>query len=167
MREYVGLGLILKRETVGEADGLVTVFTEKYGKLTARAQSLGKITSKLSAHLEPGIISWLRIVEQRGMRLTDALKSGQTALKHSDLFHLSLLLPDSQPESEIWELVTGGNFGWNKTLEKMGWDSSLARCVSCGKSNPKIFHLPGQEYYCDECGESFRLAKDDVIFIHP
>jgi len=52
---YKTEGIILKRRPHRERDKLVTIFTRDYGKLTARAISARKITSKLAGHLEPFI----------------------------------------------------------------------------------------------------------------
>lgn len=55
--------LIIKRQNVLEADRLLTVITEDYGKLKVVAKSSRKINSKLAGHLEPFTLSALNIVE--------------------------------------------------------------------------------------------------------
>ncbi|MBI2031204.1 MAG: DNA repair protein RecO [Candidatus Levybacteria bacterium] len=52
MRSYKTEGIILKRKNIGEADRILTVFTERFGKIQIKAPGVRKITSKRSAHIE-------------------------------------------------------------------------------------------------------------------
>ncbi|OHA09092.1 MAG: DNA repair protein RecO [Candidatus Sungbacteria bacterium RIFCSPLOWO2_01_FULL_59_16] len=65
--------IILKKEEWGEADWMVTAFTEDFGKMRFRAQGARKSGAKLRGHLEPGTIAELSFVAGRnGCRLTGA-----------------------------------------------------------------------------------------------
>lgn len=52
-RFLVDEAVVLKRINYGEADRLVTILTQNYGRLTVLAKGVRKLNSKKSAHLEP------------------------------------------------------------------------------------------------------------------
>lgn len=119
MREYVSDSIVLGREPAGEGDSRVHCFSEKFGKITGRAVSARKITSKLSAHLEPGVLTRIRFVEKKGMRIADALKFGKSQVALYDLHQLSGLLAEGEPEPELWRLLQDG-FSWRRALAILG-----------------------------------------------
>jgi len=45
-------GIVIRRQNIGEADRLLTVFTKELGKITIKAKGVRKITSKRSSHIE-------------------------------------------------------------------------------------------------------------------
>src|SRR3989344_3413173 len=98
MREYVAIAVVLDREPIGEYDSRVHFMTEQHGKMIGRATSARKITSKLSAHLEPGTLTRLRLVEQKGLRIVDSLKVAGGIAPMPDLHLLARMLPEGEPE---------------------------------------------------------------------
>lgn len=46
-------GVVIKRMNYGEADRILTVFTERLGKIKALARGVRKITSRMAGNLEP------------------------------------------------------------------------------------------------------------------
>lgn len=66
-------GIILKKTDTGEADLLLTIYTEDFGKIRALAQGAKKEGAKLRGHLEPLSVSKISFVLGRnGERLTHA-----------------------------------------------------------------------------------------------
>ncbi len=53
MRLHKATGIILKRKNLGEADRILTVFTQNEGKIYLKAKGVRKITSKRASHIEP------------------------------------------------------------------------------------------------------------------
>ena len=51
-RVYKAEGIILKRKNIGEADRIITIFTNEYGKLRVIAKGVRKISSRRGPHLE-------------------------------------------------------------------------------------------------------------------
>ncbi|OPZ22708.1 MAG: DNA repair protein RecO [bacterium ADurb.BinA186] len=49
-------GIVIKRMDFGEADRILTILTERFGKIKAIAKGVRKSTSKLGGHLEPFMI---------------------------------------------------------------------------------------------------------------
>lgn len=52
MRAHKTEGIVIKRLSLAEADRLITIFSEKYGKITVIAKGVRKITSRRSPHIE-------------------------------------------------------------------------------------------------------------------
>lgn len=52
-RTFSTEAVVLKRKNLGEADRLVTLFTKRFGKLTALAKGVRRITSRRAGSLEP------------------------------------------------------------------------------------------------------------------
>jgi recombinational DNA repair protein (RecF pathway) len=162
MREYVTLAVVLDKEPVGEKDSRVQVFTERYGKLIGRATSARKITSKLAAHLEPGTITKLRLVEQKGLRITDSLMIRRSAALAPDLHLLSKMLPEGEPEPELWELFLNDSFTWRSALRVLGWDPLGSACAVCG-SKTEAFSSRFHEFFCGE--HALKLSAHEVVYI--
>jgi DNA repair protein RecO (recombination protein O) len=163
MQEYVTDAVVLKKDPLGDQDGRYTLFTKRFGKIRGKAKSSRKITSKLAPHLEPGIVAKIRFIETKGTQLIDALKSGSVPLGLNSLHFLSQLLPEAEPEPELWELLMSENFGWAEALAILGWDPENAECATCGKKQPRYFYIAHQEFYC--ATHASKARKDAVISI--
>lgn len=162
MTEYISEAVVLSRDDWREADSRVHMLTEKYGKITAHARSARKITSKLSAHLEPGMLSLVRVVESKGFQVVDALKKSRAAAALSDLEKISRLLAPQQAEPELWRLI-GENFVWTRALSFLGWDPEHAPCLSCAAA-AQGFYVPRQEFYCLSCLAPFYDPSHAIIY---
>jgi recombinational DNA repair protein (RecF pathway) len=163
MQEYVTNALVLRKDSLGDLDGRYTLFTERFGKISAKAKSSRKITSKLAPHLEPGMVSKVRVLETKGTQLIDALKSDRLPASMNSLYVLSQLLPDGEPEPELWAMIAENNLIWKKILSVLGWDPEGAMCAVCGIRPGEYFYTPRQEFYCSICASKAR--RDAVIFI--
>jgi len=73
MQEYETKAVILSKETIGEADAQVALYTELLGKIELTAKGLKKITGKLSHHLEPLNLINATVVAVNHKHLTSAL----------------------------------------------------------------------------------------------
>lgn len=149
MQEYGGEALVLRKEPQSECDSRVSLYMKRYGKLVAKAKSARKITSKLSAHLEPGNISEIRLVEKNDLHVVDALKKNKLDINPRDLYLIDRILSEADPDPEFWRLLSSGRFNWNRALSILGWDPKEASC-SCGLS-PRAFDISKQEFFCKNC----------------
>lgn len=52
-RRYTSYGLVLKRKDYKEADRIITIFSQDYGKVTVLAKGVRKLKSRKRGHLEP------------------------------------------------------------------------------------------------------------------
>ncbi len=162
MNEYVSEAIVLAKDPLGELDERVSVFTKHSGKFTAKVKSSRRITSKLSPHLEPGNRIRVRLVEKSSLQVVDALKSARLSPPPQFFYLLSRVLPEGEPEKELWRLLSGGNYGWKAILAVLGWDPEAASCERCGKTAPVSFHILSQNFFCRNCDPDI---KGERIYI--
>ena len=157
MRDIITDALVLDKEETGDFDARLMLFTEKMGRVAARARSIRKITSKLAGHLEPFSFGKIRLVEGKGtengwsrLQVVDALKT--TSFPHTrDIVPLILETTlEGHPDPRLWQAVQSGG-GVREILDALGFDPEFAHCARCGKENPNAFFLPESAYYCREC----------------
>lgn len=68
-KTYRATAIILKRQNLGEADRLITVFSQEHGKLKLMAKGIRKLTSRKKGHLEIFTLSRLMIVATKSIDL--------------------------------------------------------------------------------------------------
>ncbi len=164
MQEYLSEAVVLGVYPNGDMDSRISLFTKKFGKLTAKAKSARKITSKLAGHLQPGNVVQARLVEKGGLQAVDALKSSRLDAPLSNLFFLDRLLAETEPDLELWQAVTDGKWDWRRILRILGWDAAEASCGICGKK-PECFYPEQQEFFCRSCAGISKTDPDEVIFL--
>ena len=170
MQEYVSRAIVLDKATRHDADARYALFTERYGKVIVKAKSSRKIVSKLAGHLEPGTLAAVRIIEQHGTQIVDALGAARLATPIARLASLNRLLPEWQPDRELWQELLQG-FSWARTLAILGWDPEGALCASCNLPNrpARHFFVPRQEFFCVSCAarfrSPFRSTADQLLLI--
>ncbi len=162
MHEQVTPSLVLARYPHGEADLRVTLFTRELGKLTATAISGRKLTSKLSPHLGEGSVSAVRVIEQRGTRVADALtvKSGVRTLEECLL--LDRVLPEHVHEPGIWDLATARTIDWVRVLSALGWDPRHGHCHRC-QGDPAVFVVRSQDFLCADHASGITFGAGEVV----
>lgn len=151
MYEFVAHAVVLTKEPVREQDARVSLVVEGHGKLVARVRSARKITSKLSGHLEPGNLVSVRLVEQRGLHAVDALTMRAKLCTPADGMFLDSLMPEGEPDDELFALLTNGAFSWVSALRILGWDPTHAPCVRCAQARGIAFHIESQDFFCASC----------------
>jgi recombinational DNA repair protein (RecF pathway) len=155
MFEYFDEGIILKKEPLNEADYQIHLYAKNFGKMAAKVKSAQKITSKLSAHLEPGNLIKARIIEKNGLQIIEALKISRLPLKISDLEKLNSLLAENQPDEALWEKLLEKNISWRDILKILGWDPDEAVCSYCHKKEVNFFSINNQNFLCSNCSLNF------------
>jgi recombinational DNA repair protein (RecF pathway) len=162
MEDYVTDAVVLNKEHLREQDVRYSFFTKRFGKLSGRATSARKITSKLAGHLEPGTLATVRFVEKGGTQIVDALKRGKTAIDLPDLRMLHAMTVDGEPDEALWTELTAANFSWPRALAAMGWDPTGAACEDCRRA-VAYFYLPRQEFFCASCAS--KLRRDGLLLV--
>jgi len=175
MIEHYTEGVVLSRRHIGEIDGIVTLYTKDFGKITAFTKSIRKITSKLSGHLMPGRKVRLRIVENNRVQAVDALSDKSTCKPSELLIFLNFLnevVPHGEPDKNFWLLI-------NKIIEKCQFEPSTYRYIlgvlgfgfeenTCGNCNIREiahFSLPDIMFLCANCSNTSHLRLDEIIQI--
>jgi DNA repair protein RecO (recombination protein O) len=187
--QYKTRGIILKRTNLGEADRIVTIFTEDYGKIKVVAKGVRKTLSKMAGHLEPFCLTRLSIVEGRNldticgaeveecfMGLRGDLAKTQTCFYMAEI--VDKMVEERSPHKEIFELLslvfTHAN-DLNESLlisyfeinflAEMGFKPELYECTHCqAKLTPGAnnFDFTRGGLICDSCG-SGRPVTDKTI----
>lgn len=116
-RTYRTQGIVIKRTNFGEADRLLTVFTQHYGKLKLIAKGIRRLNSRKKGHLE--LFSQARLFIAKGKNLdivTEAetinnfsllrkdLPLVQTAYLFSEL--TDQLTAENQAQPQVYQLLT-------------------------------------------------------------
>ncbi len=115
MASLVVLGIVLKRHNFGEADRVMTVLTDRLGKITVIARGVRKITSRRAGNVE--ILNYVRLglFKGKGFTLTEAeaietfpkIKDNLTL--SSTAFHVIELVDrltvEEQSNPQIFDLV--------------------------------------------------------------
>lgn len=151
MQEYISKAIVLKKQQTGDLDNRYTLFTERFGKIIVNAKSARKIISKLAGHLEPGIVTNVRIIEKNGLRIADSLKEYNLNISINDLSLLSDILPEWESDFALWNFLISKKFNWKTILKMLGWDSDYAECAECGSKNVSFFHTKTQDFFCSNC----------------
>lgn len=178
MRELYSKALVLERKNAGEVDGMISLFTEDFGKIVAFAKSVRKPTSKLSAHLQPLTFIKVRFIQRQGPRdgwaIVDCLYdddfSGLDVSKRSDMLpiigFLNSFLFEFQTDRKLWAYikhVLGRHYGYSDVakglLVIMGFDPAKSACFSCHSGEVAAFHGADQVFLCPLCASKFPPDK--------
>ncbi len=105
-------GIVIRRQNFSEADRILTIFTERFGKVKAIAKGVRKIKSHLAGSLEPFVLSDLQLHEGKTFYTVTgaAVKNGFPVL-HEDLrkmagaFYVGELVDKFEKEGQKSERV--------------------------------------------------------------
>ena len=186
---YKTKGIILKRTNLGEADRIVTIFTQKFGKIKVLAKGVRKTLSKMAGHLEPFCLTRLQIAEGRNLDIITSaeveecffgirsnLEKTQTCFYIAEI--VDKMVEEGQAHPEIFDLLVSTfthaddlneslliSYFEINFLAEMGFRPELYECTHCQQ---KL--TPGQNNFdfsrgglvCSECG-SGRPVSDETI----
>lgn len=190
---YKTRAIIIKRTNFNEADRIVTIFSEKLGKLKVIAKGIRKVNSKLSGNLELFCLTNFNIAEGRNLdivtgaliekcyiNLRNNLKSTQNAYYFGET--IDKITEENDPHLKIFELLDSvlenlnnietniliPYFEWNIASE-IGYHPELNNCINCRKKikeNEKIyFNISRGGIICSKCRKSDMIISSDAIKI--
>lgn len=156
--QYRTRGIIIKRKNFGEADRLLTIYTEKRGKITAIARGSRRVLSKLAGHLELFYLSDLIFVEGKnidtitGAQIIEVFPILRKNLIKTNRAHylaelIDQLIKENEPSREIFNLLKQAlryldRFGRGdlllpyfelRLLSLLGHKPEVGVCVKCRK----------------------------------
>lgn len=116
MKNFRVDGIILKRQNVGEADRIVTIFTKEFGKLKVKASGVRKIASKRASHIEIFNLVTLSLYKTQGLPfLTEVITLSQFdgikdhLARITCAYHVCELIeglcPENQALPEVFDLL--------------------------------------------------------------
>jgi DNA repair protein RecO (recombination protein O) len=183
---YKTQGIVLKRMNFGEADRILTILTERFGKIKAIAKGVRRGKSKLAGYLEPFMLVDLQLHEGKtfyivtGATIASDFSEIHTELKKtSQAFYLAELidkfLPEHQKSEEVFCLFCESLKYLNenekslflrifelKIVEASGFHPELYECVHCkNKLEEKSNFWDAIEggVICGECQKKFQHGK--------
>lgn len=158
LKNYKTKGIVLKTMNLGEADKIITIYTEKEGKVAAVAKGIRRPKSRFGARLE--VFTNLNLIIHRGKSL-DIITNANTIDPHlgviSDLNKINYgyamlelivkIAPEGQADVKIYRLLAAALDYLSKTdidskvvlvtfnlklLAITGFLPDLSVCVVCG-----------------------------------
>lgn len=168
MLDIVAHAIVLKKEFLGDYDAIYTFFTKDYGKVSARAKSVRKIASRLAAHLEPGLLSGVRLVARGGrgerthFQVADALLDRRLFTDFSFLELVDGMALSLHADSALWDFLLTGNSERKKLLALSGFGEEQT-CLSCSLPAVSLYH-PDQAFLCARC--SAEIPKELVTYLN-
>jgi DNA repair protein RecO (recombination protein O) len=155
---YRDEGVVLRAIKLGEADRIVTIFTQGHGKIRAVAKGIRKTTSKFGARLEPTSRVALQCYHGRDLDIvtqTETLESNRALREEYALLTRSVpmleavdqVAQEREPNPALYRMLTGAlrslvatrnplvtpAFFW-KLLSLEGFHPVLDVCARCGES---------------------------------
>lgn len=115
MPSLITEGLIIKRHNFGEADRILTVLTDRYGKISVVARGVRKITSRRAGNIELLNLVKLHLFKAKSYTLTEAEsistfpKLKQNLVLTTSAFHIleliDRLVAEGQPHRDLFDLT--------------------------------------------------------------
>lgn len=169
MFEYATRAIVLEKTPINDFDGLITLYTEELGRVSAKAKSLRKITSKLSAHLEPGTLGAVRLVGRNpfylksGFWVVDSLAEKKLFSDYIFLGLVKELTVDFQADVDLWNFLLQGEPRRDELVRLSGFGGKADECALCGVRNTSFFCGQEQMFVCEFC--SIKFSTPAIIHI--
>ncbi len=163
---YQGRGVILRQRDFKDSDKLLSIFTEKEGKITAIAKGVKKTKSSLRACVQPFCHSYLHFNQGKNMDLITQAKlldfygnTRQDLERALNCYYLMELLDKSLlehvPLPDLYQTLVAvlealNEQGLNplfiryfecQLLVTLGYKPVLKQCVNCGQKLAGQFHF--------------------------
>ena len=190
MANYKTRGIIIRRPNFGEADRLLTIFTERFGKVRAIAKGARRQQSKLAGNLEPFCLTNFCLAEGRNLdivteaeiincffKIRNNLKSVNSSFYIGEV--IDKLTEERQSHPEVFELLTQVLEKINTLpddlvlpyfeinfLSAVGYQPELFKCVHCSKKiepGGSRFDLEGGGLACKSCAKYGINVSDETI----
>jgi DNA repair protein RecO (recombination protein O) len=155
---YRDEGVVLRAIKLGEADRIVTIFTQGHGKIRAVAKGIRKTTSKFGARLEPMSRVALQCYKGRDLDIVtqaESLEANRALREEYALLTRAVpmleavdqVAQDREPNAALYRMLTGAlrtladtrnplvtpAFFW-KLLSLEGFHPMLDGCARCGEA---------------------------------
>jgi len=182
MSEFYTEALVLDIEDAGAANSFIHLYTQKLGRIKAKAVGIKKITSKLAGHFQPLNFVNARIVDGGNFILADGLSiSGDIRHRTADFISSALkaasLIKKATPECEtdlvawhfIKEIFISGDA--NKAgnikmlLKALGFEPQTEKCEFCRINHASFFSFVDANFICEKCIENLNLPENDIQLI--
>ncbi|MFD1148031.1 DNA repair protein RecO [Saccharothrix hoggarensis] len=177
---YRDTGVVLRVQKLGEADRIITLLTQKHGKVRAVAKGVRRTSSRFGARLEPfghvdvqfypgrslDVITQVQTLDAFGVVLVDDYQRYTAAcavLETAD----RLTSEEGEPVLRLYLLVTGAlralaakerdaslilDAYLMRAMAFAGWAPAVDDCARCGDPGPhKAFNVHAGGMVCPRC----------------
>jgi len=173
---YRTQGFVLKKDDLGEADQVFSIFTKDFGKLKITAKAVRKIKSKLRAGIGLFYLSEVEFIQGKAHKtLTDAITIEKFKNIRGDLEKLEIvnkiaetaddLIKGEEKDEQIWELLS-------EVFYRLGvWKLKIENSIKIENCKLKIIYyyflwnllsILGYQidlYHCAKCQRSLAPSK--------
>lgn len=187
---YKTKGIILKRSNFGEADRILTIFSDRFGKIRALAKGTRKQSSKLAGNLEPFCLANFVLAEGRNFDIvTEAeiincfFKMRNDLTSVNSTYYLAEVIDKMTEDRQVHEDLFNLFY---KTLERinflpekivlayfeinllsiLGFQPELFKCQNCGQkisAGGNFFDFGEGGLRCKGCSQSGLKISDEAI----
>ncbi|WP_018683125.1 DNA repair protein RecO [Actinokineospora enzanensis] len=180
MSLYRDTGVVLRVQKLGEADRIITLVTQKHGKVRAVAKGVRRTTSRLGARVEPfahvdvqfytgrtlDVITQVQTLDAFGAGIVGDYRrytAGCAVLETAD----RMSAEEGEPVLRLYLLVVGalraladGQRDASLVLDAFllralafaGWSPALTECARCGDPGPhRAFNVHAGGSVCPRC----------------
>lgn len=170
---YKTNGIILGRIDWGEADRLLTIYSEDYGKIQARAKGARKLESKLKGFLEPFTHSRFQLARSRAIDvITDVVSLDAFSRLHASLellrvaFYagdlLDKLIAAPEKDERLWRLILTTFQRLDQNLSLSDFEEELLEILGYGDSAARE-NQPAAIFIQNLLGE-LTLARNSELY---
>lgn len=190
MATFKTKGIIIKRTNLGEADRIITIYTEKHGKVKAVAKGVRKTLSKMAGHLELFCLTDFVIAQGRNLdticsaetikcffRLRNHLNSTHQAYYLAEI--IEVMTGENEAHQEVFELLDEVLERIDNRQDKLllayfvinllatsGFRPELYHCLKCRQTISTAGNYFGLEeggLVCGQCRKNDEPISDDAI----
>lgn len=179
--------VVLRHREMGEADRLLTLYTEKLGKLRAVAKGVRKLRSRKAGHLEPFTHANLQLARGRDLMIVTQAETIDAFLPLRDNLEnvgqasyvielIDRFTYDSEENSAIFRLIIRTlerlqasddpalvlRYYEMRLLDFLGFRPELQKCTHCERliqAEDQYFSAQHGGVLCPECGRSMPGAR--------
>ncbi|MEU4802642.1 DNA repair protein RecO [Actinosynnema sp. NPDC023587] len=177
---YRDTGVVLRVQKLGEADRIITLLTQKHGKVRAVAKGVRRTSSRFGARLEPfghvdvqfypgrslDVVTQVQTLDAFGVGLVDDYQRYTAAcavLETAD----RLTAEEGEPALRLYLLVTGAlralaakerdpslvlDAFLMRAMSSAGWAPAVHECARCGDPGPhRAFNPHAGGLVCAHC----------------
>lgn len=192
MSLYRDQGVVLRSIKLGEADRIVTIFTQARGKIRAVAKGVRKTGSRFGSRLEPTNHVALQCYEGRELDVVtqvETIDAFRPLREHYESFTHAIpmleavdqVAQEREHNYALYRMLVGAlrtlaetptpvvtaGFFW-KLLSLEGFHPMLDACARCGEGAPFVaFDLGEGGVLCGNCGRfaGVRLTPDGLVLL--
>ena len=170
------LGLILKKQNLGETDRIITVLTPAFGKKRVVARAVRRPLSKLAGHLDSLMISQLMITDKKELPqitsavLVESFENVRNSLELLDQAYAigkvaERLAIENAPQQSLFHSTVDA---FSRIDEDINWPATWLYFLY---SLSKLYGVYISEFKCHKCGIDIRgeaqFSSEDRLLYHP